>query len=91
METGGHREPQGTPEDREQGTPQRQLLNEEPSPEEGDERPQGDVGAPQEGAPTRRPTRSAKAGKPATTDYLDAATWRSTSRRRSRLCARARR
>jgi hypothetical protein len=49
MESSERREPQGTGEDLEQGTPQEQLVGDEPSPDESEARPQGDVGAPQEG------------------------------------------
>jgi hypothetical protein len=49
MESREQREPDGTSEDREQGTPQEQLLGDDPPPEESQDRPQGDVGAPQEG------------------------------------------
>jgi hypothetical protein len=49
MESRERREPQGTSQDRGQGTPQGRLLDEEPAPEESQERAQGDVGAPQEG------------------------------------------
>jgi hypothetical protein len=49
MESRERREPQGTGEDLEQGTPQDRLLDEDPSPEESQDRPHGDVGAPQEG------------------------------------------
>ncbi len=49
MESNEQREPQGTPDDREQGTPQERLEDEGVAPEEGQDRPQGDVGAPEEG------------------------------------------
>ena len=49
MESREQREPQGTSEDLEQGTPQDELLGEEPGPDEDQHRSQGDVGAPAEG------------------------------------------
>lgn len=49
MESNEQREPQGTPEDREEGTPQENLVEEGVAREEDDESSQGDVGAPQEG------------------------------------------
>jgi hypothetical protein len=50
METWEQREPQGTPEDLEQGTPQDKLVGEDPGPdqEEGTEA-QGEVGSAEEG------------------------------------------
>lgn len=35
MESREQREPQGTPQDLEQGTPQDELVNDEPAPDEG--------------------------------------------------------
>jgi hypothetical protein len=49
MESNERREPQETSEDREQGTPQDKLLNDEPGSAESQERTQGDVGAVEEG------------------------------------------
>ena len=49
MESIERREPQGTSEDREEGTPEGRLMNEEPAPDERDDSPQGDIGAPEEG------------------------------------------
>ena len=48
MESNEQREPQGTPDDREQGTPQ-ERLEDGIAQEDSQESPQGDVGAPEEG------------------------------------------